>query len=140
LAAIDVHVHHSERQDLRNAGPRVVKEQKEKVISLTSPTAIGRGQDGFDFLLVDKTNQSLDVPLEWDAGDPRHRHGQFRAEPVAQVMDKGANSRQPRIPGPDAVAALPFQVLQELNNDIGSQNVERQRETTSGVGLLEIPK
>jgi len=72
---IDVHVHHSERQDLRDAGSRVVKEQKEKVISLTSPTAVCGSQDGFDFVGAKKSNQPLNVSLEWDAGDSGYRRG-----------------------------------------------------------------
>ena len=74
LAPLDVHVHHSQRQDLRNAGARVVKEQEKEVVSLTSPTALRRGEDGFDFLGAHKTNQALDVPLEGDGGDPIRSH------------------------------------------------------------------
>ena len=108
------------------------------MISLAGPSFVGGGQNGFDFLRAEKADQTVGVPLEWDARDPGDRRGEVRAQPVAQIMDKGANGRQTCIPCPDAIAALPLQVLKKANHGIRGKNVERQREAGPGVTFPEV--
>jgi hypothetical protein len=138
LASIDIHVHHPEREDFRYPSTRVEKEQKKQVISLAGPSSVRGGQNGLDFLRAEKGDQTVGVPFEWDARDPSHRRGEVRAEPVAQIMDKGADGCQTCIPSPDAIAALPLQVLKKADHGIRGKNVERQREAGPGVTFPEV--
>src|SRR5258708_1163981 len=110
------------------------------MIALPSPGAVGGRQDGFNLLTAEKADQPLHLPLERDAEDARDRRRQFGAQPVAQIMDKGTNGRQPRVARPDGVAALLLQVIEEAQHGVGLQDLQRPRAAATSAALLKITK
>src|SRR5688572_24193663 len=108
------------------------------MIALSGPRVIGDGQDGFDFLAVEKTNEPLNMSFERNAQDAWECWRELRAEPVAQIVNKRANGCETSVAGPGTVAALVLQMIQEPENGIGRQDVQWERCSASGMNLAQI--
>ncbi|HEY5149758.1 MAG TPA: hypothetical protein VIJ23_08035 [Mycobacterium sp.] len=116
-APVEQYVSYPQTGDLRNAGAGVVERGEHDGITVTVPGAsVGCVQDRGDLC----TGQvAQDGPIETLAGDGQHslRDREGRGVADGRVAHKGVDRGQPGIAGADAVAALGFQVIEEVQHE-----------------------
>jgi len=97
---------------------------------------IGDREDHVQFLPGQKRHDSSGRPLPRDAHDPLgHAHQGWVAE--GHMVEEGSDRRQPRIACPDAVSTAGLEVIQEGEDQVAVEVVDRQttgRATEAGRG------
>ena len=108
-----VHVAHGQAGELGGAEPGLAGQHQQGVVASPGPgAAVGRRQQRGDLFLGEVGDQGPVEAFGWDRQHPLDDRGVLR---VAQrgVAEQRVNGRQPGVAGPDAVAAVGFQMVEE---------------------------
>jgi hypothetical protein len=123
----EVHVLAAEAGELADAQPGLDREREQGVIATSEPSIlVGGGQERVDLVGGEVGD---DRAVEAFGRDGEHAADQCGVLGVSQrcVAEHRVDRRQPGVPGPHAVAALLFEVIEERGDQGGVEVLELER-------------
>jgi hypothetical protein len=117
-ARSEVHVVAGELGEFGDPQPALHGEEEQCVVATPGPGGqVAAGQQRIDLGLGEVGDQRMIEAFGWDRQDPRDARGvfgMFQGSKPEQRVERG----QPGVAGPDAIAALVFEVVKEAGDKL----------------------
>src|SRR3972149_5126288 len=131
---IEVEMPDSQVRDLLGPGAGVVQKEQQGAIAQRAPCARRHaGEEGLDVAAFEETSLRWRHPFAGDACD-LFRDGEQLRDPASEVVEEGAEDREPVVARPGVIGPTVFEGLQEAKDPSRRQGAQRQLgDAASGV-------